>query len=79
VPQIFLNEAPSILKDCDYLTAILMFSGYRISEDKVMLSQSQIYHNGQSKNRLSQMEQDRLSEITRSWTVDARFDLQSMS
>ena len=79
VPQIFFSNAASILRGCEYLTAILMFSGYRLFDDRVLLNQGLIYHNNLSQNRLSQKEQDRLTEIARSWTVDARFDLERLS
>jgi hypothetical protein len=77
VPHIFLNDAAKILGGCDYLTALLMFSGYRLRGDNVMLSQGNIYFIDWCKNRLSSEEQMRLSKATRNWMADAQFDLEA--
>jgi len=75
--HVFLNNAEPFLGKCELLHSLIMFSGYRIVNDGVKLSQANIYCNPWCTDSIKYMVDNKiLTELIKNWSVDIRYDLE---
>lgn len=63
VPQVFMKNAQKIIGNCKNLSAVIMFSGFKLYDRKLYLNQSQIYFIEWAHNKLNIKEQEKLKSL----------------